>query len=158
MHKIDKIDYDIVRLLMHDGRMPCVDIARKIGISGRSVRYRLDRLIDEKIIQVRAISNPMALGYTVIADVFIEVEPGLIPEVAQNLVNYDCVSYVACSTGERDISVQVIAKTNAEVYSFVTEVIGKIPGVRKTTTSIVPITLKDIYDWCLPLSDCVSNS
>jgi Lrp/AsnC family transcriptional regulator for asnA, asnC and gidA len=138
--------------------MPCVDIARRIGISERSARYRLDRLIDKKIIQVRAISNPMALGYTVIADVFIEVEPGLIPEVAQKLVNYDCVSYVACSTGERDISVQVIAKTNAEVYSFVTEVIGKIPGVRKTTTSIVPITLKDVYDWCLPLTDCVSNS
>jgi hypothetical protein len=30
------------------------------------------------------------------------------------------------------------------------EVIGKMPGVRKTTTSIVPLVLKDVYQWQIP--------
>jgi hypothetical protein len=32
----------------------------------------------------------------------------------------------------------------------VTDVIRKIPGVRKTTTSIVPVVVKDVYQWRVP--------
>ena len=49
-----------------------------------------------------------------------------------------------------DVSIQVVGKDTAEIYRFVTEVIGKMPGVRKTTTSIVPIVLKDVYQWRIP--------
>ena len=31
-----------------------------------------------------------------------------------------------------------------------TEVIRKVPGVRKTVTSIVPLVLKDVYQWRVP--------
>jgi Lrp/AsnC family transcriptional regulator for asnA, asnC and gidA len=158
MYKIDKIDIDMVNLLMEDGRMPCADIARRIGnITERSVRYRLERLLDEGIVRIGAIANPIKLGYSVIADVFIEVEPTLIMEVAQRLTCYDCVRYVACSTGDRDVSVQVIARTNAEVYAFVTEIIARLPGVRKTNSSIVPVTLKDVYDWRIPSTSCTEE-
>jgi Lrp/AsnC family transcriptional regulator for asnA, asnC and gidA len=158
MHKIDKTDLEIVNLLMEDGRMPCADIARRLGnITERSARYRLERMLGEGIIRIGAVANPVELGFTVIADVFIEVEPSLIMEVAQRLVCYDCVRYVACSTGERDISVQVIARTNVEVYAFVTEVIARLPGVRKTNSSIVPVTLKDVYDWRIPTTACTEE-
>jgi len=32
----------------------------------------------------------------------------------------------------------------------VTEVVRKVPGVRKTVTSIVPNIIKDIYQWRVP--------
>jgi hypothetical protein len=48
--------------------------------------------------------------------------------------------------------VQVIAQNSDEIYRLAADVIGNIPGVRKTTTSIVPITLKDVYDWKIPAS------
>jgi Lrp/AsnC family transcriptional regulator for asnA, asnC and gidA len=151
MYKIDKIDRDIVNMLMVDGRMPASDIARRIGgITERAVRYRIDRMVAAKIIRISAIPNPKALGFSVVADVFIEVESSSIEEVAQKLVEYEFISYVACAIGERDISVQVIARSADEVYAFAIGVIGKIPGVHKTTTSIVPLTLKDIYDWRIP--------
>lgn len=148
MSKYDNIDAKIVELLMIDGRMPASEIARKVGdISERVVRYRIERMVKSGLITISAITNPKAFGYDVIADVFIEVDTGLIKAVADQLAQFECVSYVACSIGERDISVQIIAKDNAEVYRFATEVIGKLPGVRKTTTSIVPIVLKDVYQW-----------
>jgi Lrp/AsnC family transcriptional regulator for asnA, asnC and gidA len=156
MYQLDEKDRDIVNLLMEDGRMHSAEIARRIGnISERAVRYRLDRLIEEGVIQVSAIVNPKQLGYTVVADVFIEVEPGAVQEVAQKLAGFECVSYVACSIGQRDISVQVLSQSNAEVFNFVSEVIGKIPGVRKTNTSIVPVVLKDVYQWRIPKSRCL---
>ena len=156
MYKIDKIDCKIVNLLMKDGRMPASEIARSLGnVSERAVRYRIERMIEEKIIRISAIPNPFILGYGVVADVFIEVESSLIIEVANLLAKYDFIRYVACSVGESDISVQVVAHDADEVYAIATGVIGKIAGVRKTTTSIVPLTIKDIHDWGIPTSICI---
>jgi Lrp/AsnC family transcriptional regulator, regulator for asnA, asnC and gidA len=148
---MDDIDRKIIDLLMEDGRMPSVEIARRIGsITERVVRYRLEKLINNGIIQISAIVNPKALGYDVVADVLIEVEPRCISEVAQKLSHYSCVSYVAYSIGKTDVSAQVIARDTDVVYKFVTEVIGRITGVRKTTTSIVPKVIKDVYQWHVP--------
>ncbi len=159
MSKIDKIDFQIVELLMEDGRMPAAEIARRIGgISQRVVRYRIDRLVREGVITISAVPHPHALGFNVIADVFLEVEPGMIHEVADTLAQKECVSYVACSIGERDVSIQVVARDNAEMYAFVTQVVGKLPGVRKTTTYIVPVTLKDVYQWHLPDGLCMDDA
>jgi Lrp/AsnC family transcriptional regulator for asnA, asnC and gidA len=149
--RIDEIDEQIIDLLLVDGRMSCSEISAAIGhITERSVRYRLTRLLDNQIIQIRAIISPSAIGFNVIADVFIQVDPGHVREIAQLLVEREEVSYVACSTGEVDISIQIVANSNESVFDFVTNVIGKIPGVRKTTTSVVPIILKDVYRWRVP--------
>lgn len=151
--KIDKTDKKIVDLLQIDGRMSSSDIARQLGdVSERSVRYRLERMLREGVIQVCAIVSPARLGLTVIGDVFVEVETGLVHEVAQAMIKFENVSYVASSIGDTDISVQVVAEDNANLYTFVTQVIGKIPGVRKTTTQIVPYKLKDVYQWGIPES------
>lgn len=144
---------------MEDGRMPCAEIARKIGaISERTVRYRLGRLLERGIVQIVAVPNPKALGYSVVADVFLQVEPGSIMEVARRVSQLERVSYVSCSLGEQDVSIQVVARDTSEVYAFVTEVIANIPGVRKTTTLLVPRILKDVYQWRIPAQDNVIPS
>ncbi len=151
MSQIEPIDRAIADILMEDGRLACSEIARRIGgVSERTVRNRLDRLIEEGVIRVAAIPNPQSLGYSVVADVFIQVEPGALLEVARRLVAHESVSYVGCSLGESDISIQVVGRDNAEVFNFVTEVVGKVEGVRKTTTVIVPLVLKDVHQWRIP--------
>jgi len=153
MYNFDKTDIRIVNLLLEDGRMPASEIARRIdGISERAVRYRIDRMVDERAIQVSAIARPQAFGLTTIADVWMEVESDRILEVAKKMAEFDNISYVACGIGESDVSIQIVAKDTAEIYHFVTEVIRKVPGVRKTTTSIVPLILKDVYQWRIPES------
>jgi Lrp/AsnC family transcriptional regulator, regulator for asnA, asnC and gidA len=159
MVKIDKTDIAIVNLLIEDGRMSCAEVSRRLGdISERAVRYRINRLVKEQVMRVSAIANPRAVGLQVIADVWIEVDADAIQQVAQKMAAYDCISYVAYSIGENDISVQVVAADTGEVYRFVTEIIRKVPGVRKTTTSIVPLVLKDVYQWRIPSSACLDDS
>jgi len=153
MTKIDALDKKISDLLLEDGRMSCAKIAARIGgISERAVRYRINRLIENGIITVRGNVNAEGLGLTVCADVFIEVEPALVLEIARRLAQYEIVSYIAYSTGDTDISIQVFAHNNSELFNFVTEVIGKIPGVRKTHISFVPIKIKDDHVWPIPSS------
>ncbi len=151
MVKTDDVDRKIVNYLMEDGRMQAAEIARRLGnVSERVVRYRIENLIERNIIKISAIVNPKMVGMNVVADVWLEVDSASILEVARKMAAYDNVSYVACSIGETDVSLQVQARDTAEVYSFVTEVIGKVPGVRKTKTSIVPLVIKDVFDWRIP--------
>ena len=153
MYNFDKIDVKIVNLLLDDGRMPASEVARRIGdISERAVRYRIDRMIDEGVIRISAVAKPQAFGLTTIADVWLEVESDRILEVARKMAEFDNVSYVACGIGESDVSIQIVAKDTSEIYQFVTEVVRKVPGVRKTTTSIVPLIIKDVYQWRIPES------
>ncbi len=153
MYKIDKININIINLLMEDGRMSCAEIAHRLGdVSERSVRYRIDRLVSEGIIQICAIPAPEKLGFPVVADVFIEVESARIQDVAQTLAEYECISYVGCAIGKPDVSVQIFAPDNTTVYTFVTKVIANLPGVRNTRTAILPLILKDSHQWRIPSS------
>lgn len=138
--------------------MSSAEIARRIGgITERAVRYRIDRLIQDGVIRVSAIVNPTTLGYPVIGDISIEVESGRVQELAREIAGFDCVAYVAFSMGERDISIQVNASGNDELFHFATEILGNLPGVIKTSTLVVPLKLKDVYDWQIPSSSCVEN-
>ena len=151
MYEIDEKDIKIVNFLLEDGRMTASDIARNIGgISERAVRYRIDRMVKDGVIRISAIVSPQAFGFDTRADVWLEVESDKILEVANRMAEFENVSYVACAIGETDVSIQVVAKDTGEVYRFVTEVVRKVPGVRKTVTSIVPIVLKDVYQWRVP--------
>ncbi len=132
--------------------MSSSEVARRLGggISQRTVRYRIDRLVAERVIHVGAIVNPKAVGFSVTADVWIEVVPGRLRTVAESLAALQEVSYVAYSTGERDLSIQVFARDNDDLHNFVTEVVANIPGVTRTSVMLVPWKVKDVHQWSIP--------
>jgi Lrp/AsnC family transcriptional regulator for asnA, asnC and gidA len=148
MVELDAIDWQIIALLNEDGRMSSAEIARRMGdIPARTVNHRIDSLIERGVFQVRAILDPGRLGYPVMADVFIQVEPGRVREVADRVAQFPQVSYVACATGGMDVSISVRVRSNEELFNFVADSIGNIPGVRRTETYLLPIKLKDLPGW-----------
>jgi Lrp/AsnC family transcriptional regulator, regulator for asnA, asnC and gidA len=148
---LDAIDRKIVSLLLEDGRISSAEITRRIGhVSERAVRYRIERLTRSGVIRISAIVDPHAVGFTVIGDVLIDVAPGRLQDVAAQIVQFENVSYVAGSVGEGDLSIQVYARDTEELLRFVNEVVGKVPGVTRTKTVMVPWKLKDVYQWHVP--------
>jgi Lrp/AsnC family transcriptional regulator, regulator for asnA, asnC and gidA len=148
---LDAIDRQIVALLLEDGRATSAEITRRIGhVSERAVRYRIERLTRSGVIRVSAVVNPQAVGFPIMADVLIEVAPGRLQDVAAQVVEFESVSYVAGSVGEGDLSIQVYARDTEELLRLVEEVIGKVPGVTRTKTVMVPWKLKDVYQWRVP--------
>ncbi len=151
MNSLDHTDRAIIALLNEDGRMSSAEIARRLkDVPSRTVSYRIDSLIEREIISVKAIVNPPALGYNVLADVFLEVEPGRVRAVAETAASFPQVSYVACATGESDVSISVRVRNNEELFNFVTDQLSGIPGVRRTQTHLLPVMLKDIDSWLPP--------
>ncbi len=148
---LDAIDRQIVALLSEDGRISSAEMTRRIGhVSERAVRYRIERLVRAGVVKVTAIVNPQAVGYRVTGDVIIEVAPGMVQSVAEQLCSLDNVSYVAGAVGNGDLSAQVYARDTEDLLRFVDEVIGKVNGVSRTRTVMVPWKLKDIYQWRIP--------
>ena len=151
MYQPDQTDWRIIALLNDDGRMSSAEISRRLGdVSPRTITKRIDLLIKHGIINIRSIVNPEMVGYGVLADVFIEVDPGKIREVAHTLADFPQVTYVVCATGDTDIIISVRAHTINELYAFVTEVLVGISGVRHTETYPLPINMKSSATWFPP--------
>lgn len=151
MDKLDHIDWAIITLLNEDGRMPSVEIERRLGsVSARTVTNRIDALIIKGIINIRAVVNPEMVGYGVMAEVFIETEPGRLRQVAEKAAEFPEVSYVACATSETDVIISLRARNIEELFSFITEDLGKIPGVRHTQSYLMPLIIKEFATWLPP--------
>jgi len=154
-YKLDITDREIIRLLTMDGRMSNTEIARQItGANERLIRYRIERLRKQNVIQVSAIVNPTAIGYTIIADVWVEVEVGQAVKVAKRLSGLDRARYVSYSAGGmKDVTVQIVAHDLEEMYEYISNVIGNVPGVQRTQVMLIPGILKDVGDWLPPEAD-----
>jgi Lrp/AsnC family transcriptional regulator for asnA, asnC and gidA len=149
--KIDTIDAAIIDLLQQDGRMSATEIASRVeGLTPRMVRYRIKRLLQEGVISITAVVHPRPLGYNVMADILIEADPGMIPDIVRHLAALDHVTYASASTGDRDISIQVVARSADELYEFVFNEVQKISHIRRTRTYLLPLALKFTYNWKLP--------
>lgn len=148
MDKLDHIDWEIIRLLNEDGRMPSTEIERKLrNVSARTINNRIDALINKGVISIRAVVNPDLVGFGVMAEVFIETEQGKLREVAEVAAGFQQVSYVACTTGEKNVIISIRARNIEELFNFITEELGKIPGVRHTQSYLMPLKIKDFARW-----------
>ena len=60
--KIDDIDQQIIKILNGDGRTPFAQIAKRLGVSTGMIRQRYHRLVQDGVLQVVAITNPLLMG------------------------------------------------------------------------------------------------
>lgn len=148
---LDEIDAAIIDLLQEDGRMSAVELASRLeGVTPRVARHRISKLVRDGIISITAVVHPKALGYDIMADVLVETQVATIPDTARRLAELDHVTYTSCATGESDISIQVVAKSVEELYGIVQDQIHHMPGVSRTRTYLLPLSLKFTYNWKVP--------
>lgn len=149
--RIDDLDRAILRLLQENARMPCAEMARRLGhVSARTVSNRIKRLTEENIVEISAGAAPEALGYAMKADVYLEVEPGMVREVAEAVARFDEVSYVAIVTGDADLSIQVNSRDIHDLQIFLTGELHPMTGVRRTRSFLILERLKQSCDWPFP--------
>ena len=78
---------------------------------------------------------------------FLEVEAGRVQEVANLVAGKPEVGYVGLTTGDRDISIQLFAASVESLYDFVTDELGRIPGVVRHRRLSFPKLLKTHFDF-----------
>lgn len=136
-YALDDLDRKILHELEEDGRRALREIGRSVGASEATIRARVKRLQDLKILRIVAFADPEQLGGTQLGLVFVSVEPGRHDEVVAALVEYDEVTYVSTVMGRADLCVEVSTKDNAEMWSFLQEKLYSLDGVRQVETMSV---------------------
>ena len=64
LEKIDNLDRKILKIVMHNARIPSKDVALECGVSRAAIHQRLQRLIDLKVITGSGYHvNQKILGY-----------------------------------------------------------------------------------------------
>ena len=145
--KLDRVDCQLIRLLQKDGRMPNNAIAQELGISEFTVRRRLKRILDNGIIKIVAVANPMDLGFEIAGNLKIRIDLKKADEVLDKLKKLDALIWVALTTGGTDIDVDFVARSLKEFQELVFKKISKIDGVLSTEASLMVDLVKDEHDW-----------
>lgn len=133
---MDELDRKIIALLEHNGRASNARIARDVGVSEGTVRRRLKRLVQDRIINVVALPDPRKLGYESEALIGIQADPDKIDQVANRLAQLTNTRWVAVTTGTYDIFAWATLPNADELGKFLREQVGTVPGVRRTETFV----------------------
>lgn len=134
---MDEMDRKLLALLQTDAREPTSSIARKLGVSRSTVQSRITRLEQRGIIggyTVR-LSDDYARA-RIRAHVLITVAPKLAPRVDAELKKMPEVTSLYSISGVNDLIAIMAAETTSEMDRVIDR-IGAIPGIERTTTSIV---------------------
>ncbi len=143
---LDDIDKAIIRELQLDGRAAYARLGPAVGLSQAAVRQRVQRLIENGVMQVVAVTDPLTLGFGLQAMVGVSVD-GDLREVAAKLSKVDEVSYVVVTTGRFDLLVEVVCRDNEHMLAVVNDVIRSLPSVRATETFTYLYLEKQTYSW-----------
>ena len=143
---LDDIDKAIIRELQLDGRTPYAKLGPAVGLSQAAVRQRVQRLIENGVMQVVAVTDPLMLGFTLEAMIGVEVD-GDLRAVASKVAQVDNVDYVVVTTGRFDLVVEVVCRDHEELLHLINDVIRAIPGVRATETFTYLHLEKQTYSW-----------
>jgi len=144
---VDDIDRQIISLLQKDGRMPYLTIANELGLAEGTIRRRVARLIDEQILQIVGVTDPLKVGMQTVAIVGMKVERSKIDQIVQALSDMSEVRYVALSTGNYDLVIEVVVPSNDHLLKFLINKLDDIPGIYNTGTSLVLQVAKQNFGW-----------
>jgi Lrp/AsnC family transcriptional regulator for asnA, asnC and gidA len=145
--KIDDTDLQIIKILTEDGRTPFAQIAKRLGVSTGMIRQRYHRLVQDGVLQVVAVTNPLLMGYTTMAHIGVKVNVNLLEEIADEIASFEEVIYLVLVTGSYDLYIEVVCRDKDHLIDFLTKKLHAVEGVKDTETFIYLRIAKETYNW-----------
>ncbi|MBM4462736.1 MAG: Lrp/AsnC family transcriptional regulator [Chloroflexi bacterium] len=133
---LDPLDLALIKELEIDGRLNNSHLAKRLHISWRSVRSRLDRLVSEGVLQFAAIPSRYPLGYAAETLILIKAELSRIDDVAQIVARFDEVETVVVAAGRFQIIAWASFRDPKHIYGFLRSELGAIQGIVSYETLI----------------------
>lgn len=143
---LDSVSLAIIEQLQEDGRRPYAAIGKAVGLSEAAVRQRVQKLLDQGVMQIVAVTDPLTVGFRRQAMVGINVEGDLDP-VADALTGMDEVEYVVVTAGSFDLLIEIVCEDDDHLLEMINKRIRTLPGVRSTESFVYLKLRKQTYTW-----------
>ncbi len=143
--RLDATDKRIIRALQEDGRMPYSKLGPLVGLSAPAVRQRVLQLIEQGVMQVVAVTDPLSLGFGIQAMLGVKVV-GPLDFVTDEVAAIDEVDYVVLTTGRFDMLLEIVCETNEHLLATVNRVRALEPVSDVEVFGYIEL-VKQTYDW-----------
>jgi Lrp/AsnC family transcriptional regulator for asnA, asnC and gidA len=143
---LDSVSLAIIKQLQEDGRRPYAAIGKAVGLSEAAVRQRVQKLLDQGVMQIVAVTDPLTVGFRRQAMVGINVEGDPDP-VGDALADMDEVEYVVVTAGSFDLLIEVVCEDDDHLLEMINKRIRALPGVRSTESFVYLKLRKQTYTW-----------
>ncbi|PSP57890.1 transcriptional regulator [Halobacteriales archaeon QH_7_66_36] len=141
--ELDEVDKRILELLHEEGRATYNDIGEQLGITGNTVRRRMDRMREEEVIRkFTAMVDPAKLDYLTVA-FGLSTEAGRTDEIAEKLSETDCVYKLWVLSGTHNIIFDAQFRDTEHLQSFTHETLHAVEGIASYESSIVTRSVID---------------
>jgi len=134
---MDAINQKILLALKNDGRASYTTVARKLGLKAITVTKRIEAMLKDDVIAIRAVPNPVNMGYKVMAVTTLDVKTSELDNVCAALVNNPNISSISTTFGKRDIILFSEFCDLEMLNKLVVEEIPAIKGVKAIETFII---------------------
>lgn len=141
---MDAYDRKIVRLLEQDARMSFADLAQEVGLSKTPCWKRVKALEESGVIRryvTQVDAAKLGLGLEALVQVTIQSED--FEKFESEVVKHPLIRRCLATTGEADYILHIMAENMAELDSLLRRDISRLPGVRRTVTSMITREIKD---------------
>ncbi|MDP9862459.1 MULTISPECIES: Lrp/AsnC family transcriptional regulator [Streptosporangium] len=128
---------DVVGLLAADGRIGFTAIAERLEMSVPTARRRVASLLERGAVHLRAEVEPALLGLEVEAQLWLSVRAHGLDRVGETLAAHPSVRYCAATAGTHTMIVQVVVAHEAELYRFLTAVVGPLDDVTDVNVTLI---------------------
>ena len=136
-YHLDKIDKEIIYMLMDNAKTSLAQISKNVGISTTAVHQRIKKLENAGVME-NSISflNPRKIGYKVVSyiGVFLE-QPSHYQDAIKALKDINEVVEAHYTTGNYTIFLKVLCRDNDHLMEILNK-IQKLKGVTRTETFI----------------------
>jgi len=138
IYEIDKLDREILGILMKDAKVPYTDIAKKLIVSPGTIHVRMKRM--ERLDIVRGstlILDPARIGYDMTSFVGIYLVKGsAYNEVIKDIDKIPEIIEAHFTTGEYSIFIKVVCRNTEHLREVINDQLQTINGISRTETII----------------------
>ena len=135
---LDKLDLQILALLMRNAKRPYTEIAKDLFVSGGTIHVRMKKLEEAGIVQGHhLVVDYGKLGYDICAFLGIYLDKSsLYEEVANALADIPEITEAHYTTGLYNIFARLVCRDTTHLRQVLHHKIQKIPGIQRTETFI----------------------
>lgn len=135
-------DGKLLSALGVDGRATHAELAVRTGWSAATVARRMEELQGSGAIFFDVDIDPVALGFTTSAMLWLSVPPAHLDAVGRALAEHDELGFVAATTGRSNLVAQAVCASPNALHTYLTERVGAIEHITAIETVPVLRTVK----------------
>jgi Lrp/AsnC family leucine-responsive transcriptional regulator len=147
LHKLNRIDRNILRALQTDGRTSYAELARQVGLSTTPCKERVKRLERDGIIRgYQAILNPEAMDAALVVFVQIRLNrtsQDIFEDFKRHAFDLPEVQECYLVSGNFDYLIKARVADMSAYREFLGETLLTLPGVQESTSYVVMEQVKE---------------